>query len=85
MMSAICASLSWPANGGITLVYFTPPMVTPCAPCNTVWMCRLGSASFTAALPLSGGNAPGMPSPLAWWQAEQLAAYNDAPLAASKR
>src|SRR5271156_4500268 len=46
-------------------------------------MCAVASSSFTTALPLSGGNAPGKPSPLAWWQAEQLAAYKPAPLAAS--
>src|ERR1700735_2059652 len=46
-------------------------------------MCFIASSSFTTSLPLSGGNAPGKPSPVAWWQAEQLAMYKLAPLAAS--
>src|SRR5271156_401228 len=46
-------------------------------------MCSVASSSFTTSLPLSGGNAPGKPWPFAWWQAEQLAVYKLAPLAAS--
>src|ERR1700733_5895280 len=46
-------------------------------------MCCVASPSFTTSLPLSGGNAPGKPSPFAWWQAEQWAVYKLAPLAAS--
>src|SRR6185437_12902689 len=44
-------------------------------------MCSVGSASLTAALPLSGGNAPGNPSPLAWWHAAQLAVNTASPCA----
>src|SRR6185437_1259036 len=44
-------------------------------------MCSVGSASLTAALPLSGGNAPGNPSPPAWWQAAQLAVNTASPCA----
>src|SRR6185312_11102843 len=44
-------------------------------------MCSVGSPSLTAALPLSGGNAPGNPSPLAWWHAAQLAVNTASPCA----
>src|SRR5690348_7108029 len=43
-------------------------------------MCVVASASLTAALPFRGGNAPERPSPVAWWQAAQLAMNSACPL-----
>src|SRR6266853_743920 len=60
-----------------------PPTLAPCKPCSTACTCEAGSASLTTSFPLRDGNAPGRPSPLAWWQAAQLAVNSALPLAAS--
>ena len=49
-----------------------PTMAVPGRPCNTILICASIGPVATFE-PFIAGNAPGMPMPLAWWQATQLA------------
>ncbi len=53
-------------------------VMTPSRPLTNAPIARFLSA-FRKSEPASGGKAPGMPSPLAWWQATQFAAQTRLP------
>jgi hypothetical protein len=72
-MAAISSSPRW-LMAGITLLYLPPlTVISPVTPASTAAITSSAGLPLSQSEPASGGNAPGKPWPVGWWQAAHCA------------